>query len=138
MSNLSGRCACGAVRWSSDATMLWAAHCHCESCRRATGAPFTSYFGLPAEAVKWTGTLAAFESSEGSVARHFCATCGTHMSYASTRWPEEVHLYAASLDDPSAYRPTAHVYFGARLPWVELDDGLPKYTDTAGSPEITP
>ena len=47
------------------------------------------------------------------------------MAYRSTRWPDEMHFYAATLDDPLAYQPTAHHHSGERLPWVHLSDGLP-------------
>ena len=42
-------------------------------------------------------------------------------------FPDETHLYAASLDDPNLYRPTAHIFWSERLPWIELSDDLPKH-----------
>jgi len=35
-----------------------------------------------------------------------------------------MHFYAATLDDPARYRPTAHDHGAERLPWVVLCDGL--------------
>jgi len=35
---LTGRCLCGAVRYECGAPISPAAFCHCESCRRASGA----------------------------------------------------------------------------------------------------
>ena len=122
---LSGRCLCGAIRWRATAQPLWAAHCHCESCRRATSSPFTSYIGYATEAVDWTGTPATFASSPG-VTRGFCPTCGSPLFFRSERWPDETHVFAASLYDPSLYRPEGHAYWEEHLPWADINDGLPR------------
>ena len=42
---ITGRCLCGATRYRITAPLLWCAFCHCDSCRRATGAPMASYLG---------------------------------------------------------------------------------------------
>ena len=128
MSDLSqggaGRCLCGAVRYDFDAAPLWQAHCHCESCRRATSSPYTSYFGVADGHWRWTGAEPARFASSPEVERFFCGRCGSPMAYRSTRWPGEIHFFAASLMDPSAYRPTVHVHFNERLAWTLSDDGL--------------
>lgn len=122
----AGHCLCGAVSFVCDAAPLWQAHCHCESCRRATASGFTSFFGIADGHWRWTGALpAAFASSPG-VWRDFCATCGTQMAYRSTRFPGERHFYAATLDDPAAYAATGHVHTGEQMPWIQLSDGLPR------------
>lgn len=108
----------------AEAAPLWQAHCHCESCRRATSSPFTSYFGIASGAWSWTGKPpATFASSEG-VWRDFCPRCGAQMAYRSTRFPDEIHFYAAALDDPECFSPTAHVHTDEQLSWVQLSDGL--------------
>ncbi|MEM8536692.1 MAG: GFA family protein, partial [Pseudomonadota bacterium] len=63
--------------------------------------------------------------------RGFCAVCGTPLFYMSTRWPGEVHIYAATLDDPKLYQPTAHVHWAERLGWLHVVDDLPKYEGSA-------
>ena len=124
---MTGRCFCGRVRWETSAPELWAGHCHCESCRRATSAPFTSFLGVARDAVRWTGVLAECESSQGRVRRQFCPGCGSQMAYQSDQWPEETHLYAATLDDPKAFHPQAHFHWAERVPWCVVSDDLPKY-----------
>ncbi len=131
MNKLSGRCACGAVRWETEGSVLWAGHCHCESCRRACAAHFTSFFGVERSGVSWSGDLAEVWSSAGKVRRQFCPACGTQMTYQSTLWPTETHLYAATLDDPAQFHPRAHFHFAERLPWVQIADDLPKYAASA-------
>ena len=127
---VTGRCACGLIRYSAQNSALWAMHCHCESCRRVTGSAFTSFLGYGRGQVTWVGNLAHRNSSPG-VTRSFCKDCGTPLSYRSTRWPGEVHLYAATLDQPERYKPTAHVFWAERLPWLQVSDDLPKHEDSA-------
>jgi hypothetical protein len=58
------------------------------------------------------------------------------MSYAGERWPGETHLFVSSFEDPAAFFPQVHVHVGEQLPWVHLDDHLPRYVQTsiAGPP----
>jgi len=34
-----------------------------------------------------------------------------------------------SLDDPQALAPTAHIWTRHSLPWLSMDDGLPRHAD---------
>lgn len=128
MTKYSGRCHCGAVKWQSDAEVLWAGHCHCESCRRAAPADFVSWMGLPRAQVRWDGDNLNVRETSPGVERGHCETCGTGMFYRNAVWPDEIHLYAATLDDPTLYKPQAHYHWEERLPWTAVDDGLPRYT----------
>ncbi|MCB2136187.1 MAG: GNAT family N-acetyltransferase [Rhodobacteraceae bacterium] len=129
MKSGSGHCLCKAVQYAFDAPPNWQAHCHCESCRRNCAAPFTSYFGVSHGQWRWTGAQPATFSSTPGVSRHFCAACGTPMAYESSRWPHEIHFYAATLADPASYEPTLHVNWGERVPWLHLSDDLPKRSE---------
>jgi hypothetical protein len=57
----------------------------------------------------------------------FCATCGTPIAFEHDRFPHEIHLYAASLENPRDFAPQFHVFDAERLPWIELADDLPRY-----------
>lgn len=126
MTTLTGRCACGAVKWSTPGPVLWAGHCHCESCRRATASAFTSFIGVPRSSVTWHGTL-AFRASSENVRRGHCPACGSQMLYEAARWPDETHLYAATLDDPALFQPQFHSHWIERLDWFDIHDDLPKH-----------
>jgi len=130
MARFNGSCACGALRYETKGSPIWSMHCHCESCRRTTGSPMTSWLGMGRGQVTWIGERSFYKSSPG-VTRAFCGACGTPMHYMSTRWPGEVHLYAATLDDPSIYEPTAHVHWAQRTAWLNVQDDLPKHEGAA-------
>jgi hypothetical protein len=120
----TGRCLCGAVTFRCSEAPLWQGHCHCESCRRATAAPFTSYLGVRDGTWEWTGAKPATYASSPGVWRDFCPTCGTQMTYRAARYPGETHFFAATLDRPEDYAPTAHFHSAERMPWLHLADGL--------------
>jgi len=120
MAELTGRCLCGAIRYRVAGEPLWVSHCHCKSCRRATGAPLTTYAGFPSERFAWTaGTPSTFASSPG-VTRTFCGRCGTSLTYQGERWAGETHVLVATLDRPEAVTPTGEAFVEERLPWLHL------------------
>jgi hypothetical protein len=106
--------------------MLWAAMCHCEDCRRAASSDYVSWFAVRREDVTWQGPRKCYRSSS-KVTRSFCECCGTPTSFETEVFADETHLYAVTLDDPTPYRPTAHIFWSERLPWVQVADDLPKH-----------
>lgn len=121
-----GHCLCGAVSFEYDGPENWRGYCHCDSCRRATGAPVTAFMGVPHGAWRWTGDLPATYVNSPGVTRSFCATCGSAVAYQTEDLPDEIHFYAALLDDPSGYRPDKHFHWDERLEWLGIHDGLEK------------
>ncbi|MEQ8605066.1 MAG: GFA family protein [Marivibrio sp.] len=126
MSDLSGRCRCGGLTWRAEGPILWSAFCHCDDCRRAASSDYVSWLGVRRAGVIWTGDRRLFRSSP-RVVRSFCAVCGAPASFETDVFPDETHLYAPSLDDRSLYRPSAHIFWSERLPWVSVGDDLPKH-----------
>ncbi len=123
-----GGCLCGAIRYTLHGAPDWSSHCHCRSCQRATGAAFTTWVGLKQENFEVTkGQVTVCNTSPG-VERGFCGRCGTSLTYVAEQgWPGQVGVLAPTLDNPGVASPTAHVYVEHQLPWVKLDDGLPKH-----------
>jgi len=122
----TGRCMCGDICYVYAGAPLKIQHCHCESCRRHTSAPITTFVCVPAAAFRFTqGQPVAYASSPGVLRTH-CGRCGSPISYASNRH-NQVDRYTGTLDDPAAIAPTFHVHVGEQLPWFEVHDTLPRY-----------
>ena len=132
MSERQGGCLCGAIRWRATVSPFWSAHCHCASCRKTTGAPLTSYLAFSKASVAWHGQR-SFRASSPGATRGFCPDCSTALSLMSTRWPGELYVPAATLDDLTLFAPEAHVFWADRVPWLSLNDDLPKYDGRAPS-----
>jgi hypothetical protein len=123
---LSGKCMCGAVSWSSTKPMVYTAICHCRDCRKAASSDYVSWFGVGTNGLTWKGPRKHYKSSP-LVTRSFCEICGSPLSFKTEVIKEQTHLYAATLDDVSLYKPTAHLYWSERLAWVSFADNLPKH-----------
>ncbi|MEM8980129.1 MAG: GFA family protein [Pseudomonadota bacterium] len=129
----SGRCLCGAVRYEVQTQPKWTALCHCESCRRSASSPVVAWMGFAPKHVDWTGERTFYQSSE-TAQRGFCAICGSQMSFESTAWPGEIHLYAASLEQPEKYAPQLHCHVAEELSWLHIEDDLPRFERSAEVP----
>ena len=117
---------CGAVRYEiGKPTDNW--YCHCENCRRSTGAPVTAWAMTPIESLSWSsGEQARHESSPG-VYRGFCRDCGTPISYETLYQGAPVFcVLTSTLDHPEQNPPTRHVFDSERIPWLTVNDELPR------------
>jgi len=127
-----GGCLCGLIRYRTMAPPRWVAACHCADCRRASGAFLAVYAGyIPTDLIYEAETPREFSSSPG-VVRSFCPRCGSSLTYRSTRWPDEIHLLTATLDNPASFCPESHVFDRERPEWLQLADGLPHFPTTPG------
>jgi hypothetical protein len=135
-----GGCFCGAVRFELS-EIFDAGYCHCSVCRRFSGAPFVLWANAPGRAFRLTaGAPAGFASSDHWV-RYFCPSCGAPV-YGRHPFPPEdgsdlVCILTPGLDDPDAVRPTAHIWCGSGLAYVDVRDALPRFEDGCLSPPST-
>ncbi|MFO0996857.1 MAG: GFA family protein [Alphaproteobacteria bacterium] len=124
---LKGNCRCGDVQYMAAGKSVLVEYCHCESCRRAVGAPLIAWAAFRRDEFDVTaGNPAAYESSPG-VVRTFCGRCGTSLTLTDKRFPDEVYVTLASLNDPEVLPPEFHIWRSQRLSWLETSDKLPRY-----------
>jgi hypothetical protein len=117
-----GRCLCGAVQFEARGAPKWVCWCHCESCRRHSGAPANVFVSFDNDAVTVTeGAIAKFQSSPG-VERGFCARCGSTLTCSNQRLPAETHYYVGAFERAAELKPKGAFYGGERLPWLHLQD----------------
>lgn len=131
-----GGCRCGAHRFRTTGKPKWVAHCHCNDCRRSTGAAFSTWTGFRSERFSWLGAAPTVHELSPRTFRTFCARCGTSLTFVSDRWKDEVHILVGTFDDPATLVPRAHVYVRDKLPWVHLGDGLKFATTAAEGPPL--
>ena len=126
----AGHCLCRKTGWEFEGEISWGCYCHCDDCRRNCAAPVVAWVGVPLENFKWMGTAPhAFESSPGAQ-RYFCGTCGSPLGFEASHYPGMMHVYAASLADPATFKPEFHLNSESRLPWLKMEDDLPKCEGT--------
>ena len=124
-----GGCLCGAVRYRVSGAPSNSMICHCQTCRRAAGAPLVAWVTFfTRDFVLTKGQPGSFRSSE-SVRRTFCPACGTPLTYEHADSPKSVDITTCSLDDPQAFPPTHHSWLSHDLAWVKSGDGLPAFQE---------
>lgn len=123
MEQIEGGCLCGAVRFIATGAPKSVFWCHCQSCRRHSGAPVSVFVGFMHTAYRVTkGEIAKFASSPGTV-RGFCRTCGSTLTCETTRLPAEAHFHVGAFDHPDRLEPTIHLFRDEQLPWLHLARG---------------
>ena len=130
MTEIKGGCLCGAVCYTADADPTFMANCHCMDCRKSSAAGHMSLFGLPADKVEFTGVMSVYSmtaDSGGTVTHSFCPTCGAQMFTSSTNSPDNVHIVAASLDNPDIFSPQVSVYASSATSWDRPKEGIPQF-----------
>jgi hypothetical protein len=106
MDPAEGRCLCGAVRYRVDGVPLAAGICHCNSCRRASGAPTVAWVVVRSSGFKiLMGQPVTFNSSP-SVAGTFCGECGTPLTYQHDESLDSIDITTATFDFPEQFAPT--------------------------------
>lgn len=129
MAKFSGRCACGAIRYETDADPAVMLNCHCRDCQRASGSGYAAVAVFPKTAMIVDGEP-RFHRSVGdsghAVERGFCPTCGSPLFTTLARIPTVLGVQAASLDDPSLFRPTKNIFTASAQAWDHLDPSLPR------------
>jgi len=77
---ITGSCLCGNVSYEIDAPIEFVGTCHCETCRRVSGAAYNLVVSVPRAATMLTGETNEYVTVGGSgqnVHHVFCPNCGS-------------------------------------------------------------
>ncbi|MDA1193064.1 MAG: GFA family protein [Candidatus Poribacteria bacterium] len=128
MDEILGGCFCGNVRYRATPPLRFRALCHCETCRKASGAPYVTWITVKVENFEHVGEQPLkyrYDREDGKWAeRSFCGKCGTQLTYQAQRRATDVDITVGSLDDPNRYPPNREVYPDEKLSWVDLGKTL--------------
>ena len=132
---IQGGCLCGEVAFEVTPPAKFCIHCHCTMCRRAHGAPFVTWVGIPeaqVRVVKGQGALVRYQSSPGG-SRSFCGKCGSQLFCQNDHSPGLIDVTRASLPDDARFDPKSHVYYSDKAAWVQVHDELRKFGGKTGT-----
>jgi hypothetical protein len=130
MTEFTGGCLCGAVRYSCSGEPMMAGHCHCEDCRRSSGSGHSSHLAVPEATVRLVGEVRGYARAADSghmVTRCFCPICGAALYSTNDAMPGMMFLRASSLDDLEIFKPQMHVYASRAASWDHRAEGLPVF-----------
>lgn len=126
---LSGECLCGDVHYRVEDSFLYALHCHCSQCRKATGSAFKPFAGIERSklsVIKGQDALVLFGEENAHDVR--CKRCGSYL-YSVVRDGQYVHVTLGTLVDTPSIQPTAHIFVGSKAPWYIINDDLPQHQE---------
>lgn len=124
---LTGRCHCGAIRYQMSSQTIHHALCHCQDCRRSTGAPAVSWGLVTVGDITIAGSPKVYASSEHG-RRHFCGDCGTSLFYTNdVIFPGQIDVQTATLDEPDSIPLQAQIQTAERIGWMNDLDILPAF-----------
>lgn len=121
-----GGCLCGAVRYRLEGRPLAINACHCDDCRKLTGAanllqvifPRDSFVHEKGEVIRWRKT--ADSGRQADIAR--CAACGTRLWHEPLAAPALLYVAAGTLDDATWAIPTSHMYHAKAAANIRIED----------------
>lgn len=131
MSNAyTGGCACGAIRYEISGEPIFSNDCQCRDCTRESGTGHGSHLTFMRTGVNVSGEASHWDmvaDSGNTKTRYFCPTCGSPVYMTFTAMPDFFTIRAASLDDPSRYKPQVITYRSRGYVWDNIDANLPAF-----------
>ena len=130
MTELTGTCWCGGVRFAVEAPFVRVTACHCTSCKRISGGGGTASGRARTEDVRileGRQLITSYQPDEGTT-KSFCSRCGTNLFGGG--WPdtEFTSVRLSALDEPFEGPIEAHTFVRSLAPWEVLpDDGAERY-----------
>ena len=130
MSELTGSCLCGGVRFEVDVPFERVNACHCTSCKKISGGGGTVSGRARTDAIRILAgedLVRTFQPDEG-VAKTFCSECGSNLFGGG--WPESewTSVRLTALDEPFEEPLGSHLFIRSLAPWEVLpDDGVERF-----------
>ena len=143
---ITGGCLCGAVRYEANEEPYYVCYCHCDTCKRAFGGPFGIFVMFRKQAFNIIRGGPTLYQSSTDAERGFCAQCGTPLLmqilegtlqgesesvlakklHPGTLRSQCISVSIGSLDYPENFHPVEHGCADRQLPWLKINDGLPR------------
>jgi hypothetical protein len=127
--DLTGGCACGAVRYRLASQPMFVHCCHCKDCQRQTGTAFALNALIETDRVDLLAGAPVpytMPTDSGRPHRIFrCPSCQTAVWSEYGGIAKLRFVRVGTLDDPTLLPPDIHIYTRSKLPWIALPDGVP-------------
>ena len=125
---VTGKCLCGAVRWTSAEPPLVTRVCWCRDCQY-----FAAGSGTVNACFKTAGFVVSGETSDyvsiaesgNRMHRRFCPQCGTPLFSEAESRPHLVFVRVGSFDDPELAQPAMNIWAASAPRWACINTGLP-------------
>lgn len=124
MSDWSGGCLCGAVRYEANPVNPENWFCHCRMCQKWSGSVVSTDAILPKKDFRFTKGEPKYYLSSPGFERGFCRDCGSSLVFRAVE-KDWISIQTGSLDDPEVAPPSGHYGIEGKISWLKTDDDLP-------------
>ena len=131
---LTGSCQCKAVLYEAGPEVKLLGNCHCNLCKKITGAAMTTiaiFAEEDFEVVKGADQLTTCDVSE-NVGKNFCRNCGTPIFNSHKKYPGKRMVFLGSFDDPTFASPVINLHCENKLSWVFSMESLKNFDQDMG------
>jgi len=126
---ITGGCICESIRYEINTAPEFSIICQCRRCQRATGAGHAASFAVLTDSTTIFGDIQYYShtNDDGSIVNSgFCRKCGNPILNKPSSVEKFIFFHAATLDDPTIFKPESVVYSNFKQPWDFVDPSLPK------------
>ncbi|KAJ2906796.1 hypothetical protein MKZ38_010787 [Zalerion maritima] len=136
-----GACHCGDCGFEvrvPEGEALGHVLCHCDTCKKISGAPFSCNYIVPREALAVTGgnggmKTYTYQGASGKDVRcYYCGRCTSHVYHHQDAMPEKVIVRTLLLEEGKEMGVGGEIFKEGRLGWVEDLRGALRGGDTKG------
>ncbi|MEO8615452.1 MAG: GFA family protein [Luteolibacter sp.] len=128
-----GGCLCNAILYRVTGPALQTSYCHCEDCRKASGAPAVAWTFFKTGTLQWRLGKPKILNFAGRE-RSFCRGCGTPLMFFDPELPEFFEINTCTFDDPTPHVPNDQCWVHDEIPWASQLADLPRYEFTSPLP----
>ncbi|NCC21789.1 MAG: GFA family protein [Alphaproteobacteria bacterium] len=123
----SGKCYCGAVKFTAALRNLDMHVCHCSACRRWGGGGPAMSLDCESLVIEDPDKVTWFESSKWGE-RGFCNVCGSSLFFR-LKDGSYTNCSVSALDDTEGVRIRDHIFVDFKPPYYEFADDAPRLTE---------
>ena len=130
MPGFSGNCLCGSVKYTSKSEPVNIMNCHCDDCRKASGATYLTNIFIPLVSFNVQGTLKKYvhyADSGSKMTKYFCINCGSQVYGENSSREGVVSIRAGSINEKYIIKPLRNVFTSSKIPSTPLDNNLEKF-----------
>ncbi len=129
MTQHTGSCLCGEVRFEIEGDFERFYLCHCVYCRKDTGSAHAANLFSTSATLKWVsgeGNVRQFNLPSTRHSRSFCSTCGSALPIMQMSGKLLV-IPAGSLNTEIPIKPNAHIFVSGRAGWDHALEQVPTF-----------
>jgi len=128
---VTGRCYCGVTTIHSKEAPKAISYCHCNDCRRVTGAPVAAFAGFNDSALSLKPNEGKSISVNSGVTRTFCESCGTPLAARYDYLPGVVYIALGIIDQANDFPPELHAHESNCYNWLSISDQCQRFPASA-------